>query len=196
GSYVSYLRENYDNTYENMGTATSWVSYGPQWAEAGSAPFSRHKGYTREGGIVSPMIISGPGVAARGAINTSYLTVMDLAPTFLALGDAEYPMDGSVSPMLGESIVGLLSGNASFVHDDSYTTTLFHGGRAFLRQGKWTLVNLEPPFDESKFELFDVEADPGETTNLAEAEPERLALMIELWRVQRRELGIVLPQDL
>lgn len=196
GGYAPYLRENYDNSYENMGKPTSWVSYGPQWAEAGSAPFSRYKGYTREGGIRTPMIISGAGVAAQGAVNNSYLTVMDLAPTFLELGNTEYPTDGSVRPMLGESIVGLLSGNASFVHDDSYTTTLFHEGRAFLRQGRWKLVNLEPPFDESKFELFDVEADPGETTNLAEAEPERLADMIELWRVQRMKLGIVLPEDL
>ena len=145
---------------------------------------------------MAPMIITGPGVAARGAINTSYLTVMDLAPTFLELGEAPYPTDGSVVPMLGESLIALLSGEASVVHDDSYITTLFHRGRAFLRQGKWKLVNLEPPFDESGFELFDLEADPGESTDLAGIEAERLAAMIELWRIKRQELGIVLPEDL
>ena len=196
GGYVPYLRENYDNTYENMGKPTSWVSYGPQWAEAGSAPFSRYKGYTREGGIRTPMIISGAGVAARNAVNNSYLTVMDMAPTFLELGNTQYPTDGSVRPMLGESMVGLLSGNAPFVHDDDYTTILFHSGRAFLRQGKWKIVSLERPFDESKLELFDLEADPGETINLAEADPERFAAMIQLWRVKRREMGIILPGDL
>ncbi len=194
--YMPYLREHYDNAFENMGRSTSWVSYGPRWAEAGSAPFSRYKGYTREGGIVTPMIISGPGVAGRATMNTSYITVMDLAPTFLEVGRAVYPTDGSVLPMLGESMAVLLSGDAAFVHDDAYTTILFHRGRAFLRQGKWKLVNLEPPFDESRFELFDLEADPGETTNLAHVEPERLAAMIELWRVKRREMGIVLPEDL
>ncbi len=196
GRYVPYLREHYDNTYENMGRANSWISYGPGWAEAGSAPFSRYKGYTREGGIAAPMIIAGPGVTARGTINSSYLTVMDLAPTFLELGEAEYPTDGSVRAMLGESVLPLLTGLASPVHDDSYVTTLYHGGRAFVRQGRWKLVNLDAPFEESRFELFDLEADPGETTNLAEAEPERLAEMIELWRVQRIVLGIVLPEDL
>ena len=196
GSYVPYLREHYDNTYENMGRAISWVSYGRGWAEAGSAPFSRYKGYTREGGIVAPMIIAGPGVTARGTINSIYLTVMDLAPTFLELGEAEYPIDGSVRPMLGESVLPLLTGLASSVHDDNYVTTLYHSGRAFVRQGKWKLVNLDRPFDEFKFELFDLEADPGETTNLSEAEPERLVEMIDLWRVQRKKLGIVLPKDL
>ena len=99
-------------------------------------------------------------------------------------------------PMLGESVIGLLSGDATVVHDDAYITTLFHRGRGFLRQGKWKLVNLEPPFDESRLELFDLEADPGESTNLAAIESERWAAMIELWRIKRQELGIVLPEDL
>ena len=193
---MPYIREHYDNSYENMGTVSSFVSYGPQWAEAGSAPFSRYKGYAREGGIVAPMVIAGRGVQARGDINSTYLTVMDLAPTFLELGEAAYPSDGSVQPMRGESMNPLLTGASDSVHDASYTTTLYHRGRAFVRQGKWKLSNLEGPFDASKFELFDLEADPGETTNLAATEMERLAEMIELWRVQRRELGIVLPEDL
>ena len=196
GGYVSYLQENFDNSYENMGTATSWVSYGAPWAEAGSAPFSRLKSTTREGGLVAPMIIAGSGVAVHGAINTSYLTVMDLAPTFLELGGGEYPTDGSVSPMLGESMGGVLSGEATFVHDDDYVTVLFHWNHAALRQGKWKLVNSVLPFSASNFELFDMEADPGETTNLAEVEPEKYESLLALWRTKRRELGIILPGDL
>ncbi len=121
---------------------------------------------------------------------------MDLAPTFLELASAEYPADGSVWPMLGESMLPLLSGTATSVHAEDYITTLYHEGRAFIRQGKWKLVNLEPPFAESEFELYDLEADPGETTNLAEVEPQRFLMMVELWREKRRELGIVLPSDL
>ena len=179
-----------------MGDPTSFVSYGPQWAEAGSAPFSRRKGYTREGGMVAPMIAAGPGVAARGAINDAYVTVMDFAPSFLELADATYPADGSVRPMLGASVVPLLTGAAEEVHDDTYVTTLSHRGRAFVRQGRWKIVNLEGPFDEADFELFDLERDPGETTDLADSERERFAEMMELWRTQREALGILLPGDL
>lgn len=193
GEYAPYLRAHYDNAYANMGRPTSWVSYGPQWAEAGSAPFSRHKGYTREGGIVAPMIVAGPGVARRGEVVRAYLTVMDLAPTFLEIAGATYPTDGRVRPMLGESMVPLLAGRSDRVHTDDHVTTLFHGGRAFVRQGRWKLVTLERPFDEAAFELFDVEADPGETTDLRASEPERYRQLLELWRAQRQELGIVLP---
>ena len=45
-----FLRAHYDNSYENMGKASSFVSYGPQWAQAGAAPFKLYKAYATEGG--------------------------------------------------------------------------------------------------------------------------------------------------
>lgn len=194
--YMDYTRAHYDNAYANMGMPDSFVSYGAQWAEAGSAPFQRHKGYTREGGITAPMIIAGPGVADRGSKRSAYLTVMDLAPTLLELAGIDYPTGESVQPMRGESINAFLAGETDVVHDDNYVTVHAHGGRMLMRKGKWKLTSLEPPFDESKLELFNLEADPGETNNLAEAEPEKYQEMLELWREERKKLGIVLPQDL
>ena len=196
GPFVEYIQSHYDNSYENMGRPSSFVSYGPPWAEAGSAPFSRYKGYTREGGIVAPMIVSGAGVHRRGEIDAAYLTVMDLAPTFLEIAGGEYPADGSVKPILGESMLAFLQGRADRVHEESYVTTLYHAGRAFIRRGKWKLVNLEPPFREADMELFDLEADPGETSDLSATEPAVFAEMLELWRTKRIELGILLESDL
>jgi arylsulfatase len=121
---------------------------------------------------------------------------MDLAPTFLELAGVDYPAGGQVQPMRGESINTLLAGAVESVHDENYVTVHSHSGRAMIRQGKWKLTNLEKPFEEANMELFDLEADPGETNNLAEAEPEKFNEMLELWRKQRKELGIVLPQDL
>jgi len=194
--YQEYMKAHYDNSYEKMGTAASFVSYGLPWAEAGSAPFRRYKGYTFEGGISAPMVIAGTGVAPRGIVDPGYVTVMDLAPTFLEIAGARYPDDGSVKPILGESMKEFLGGKTQTVHDDDYVTVLSHRGRAFLRKGRWKIVNLDGPFDESDFELFDVIADPGETRNLAEEEPEIFAELIDLWRTKRQELGIILPEDL
>ncbi|HEX6133192.1 MAG TPA: arylsulfatase [Longimicrobiales bacterium] len=196
GPFVEYVQAHYDNSYENMGRPDSWVSYGPQWAQAGAAPFSRYKGYTREGGIAAPLIVAGPMVAQRGSISRAYATVMDLAPTFVELAGATYPDDGSVRPMEGESMAALLAGEASAVHDADYVTTLLHGGRAFIRRGPWKLVTLEPPVDESAFELFNVDDDPGETTNLAAVHPDIHRELLELWRTERARLGIVLPQEI
>jgi arylsulfatase len=98
--------------------------------------------------------------------------------------------------MLGESINDFLSGETDTVHDEDYVTLQFTAGRAYLRKGHWKISTLDPPFDENKFELFDIESDPAETTNLENDEPEIYAELIGLWQTRRRELGIILPEDL
>lgn len=196
GGHHLHVRANYDNAYEKMGKPDSFISYGAPWAEAGSAPFHRYKGFTREGGITAPMIISGKGVASTGKKTSTYLTVMDLAPTFLELAGVEYPESDSVQAPLGESINAFLAADADLVHDEEYITVHSHGGRAMIRKGRWKLTNLEKPFDESELELFDLDSDPGETKDLATINPEKYQELLVLWREERRRLGIVLPQDL
>ena len=195
GPYKSFLREHYNNDLSNMGKPGSFVSYGPQWAEAGSAPFSRHKMYSTNGGLIAPMIIAGPDVPASGQRNHAFVTVMDLAPTFLELGKGSYPASGFAQP-LGTSLAPLLSGKVSQIHDKQEVFLVSHRGRAMLRQGDWKILTLEPPFDEARFQLYNVVDDPGESIDLSAQHPEKRDDLIQLWRTHRREMGIVLPQDL
>lgn len=196
GPYVDYIQARYDNRMGNMGGPDSFVSYGRGWAEAGSAPFKRHKGYTSEGGIVAPLIAAGVGVRRQGEIERNYLTVMDLAPTLIELAGARYPDDGSVQAMRGASMAALLEGSARTLHPEDYVTAQFMKGRAYLRRGNWKITQIETPFEESRFALYDLQSDPGETRDLSQSKPDRFKDMIELWRQQRMELGIALPQDL
>jgi arylsulfatase len=126
----------------------------------------------------------------------SYVTVMDLAPTFLALAGATYPAADGVAPMRGENLADFLAGRTEAAHAPDYVTIHAHDGRVALRQGRWKLVNLEPPFDESVLALYDIETDPGETRDLSAEEPETYQTLIMLWRKERRARGIVLPEDL
>ena len=199
--FGDYLRQHYDLTYETMGRPGSFVAYGPQWAEAGSAPFSRYKGYTRQGGIVAPLIMAGAGVTQADLPDAAYITVMDLAPTFLQMAGVTYPDAKGIWPMHGRSMVDYLAGREEELHGEEEVTVMFHWGRALLRQGDWKLVTLENAFDgnsfdEADFELYNLAVDPGETRNLAELEPEKFDQMLALWRTERRRVGIVLPQDL
>ena len=194
--YKDYIRAHYDKRYENMGGPNSFVSYGAAWAEAGSAPFKRHKGYTSEGGITASMIMAGQGVIHREEVYRGLVTVMDLAPTFIGLANGHYPDDGSVQPMRGRSIEPVLSGASEQVHDESEVLTIFHRNRAYVRQGKWKITQIETPFDEARFELYDLTSDPGETTDLSQQFPEKRLELIELWQQKRLELGIILPGDL
>ena len=125
-----------------------------------------------QGGIVAPMIITGPGVGSSGVIEGNYATVTAIAPTLLEVAGARYPDDGSVRPMLGESMVDFLAGNQDHIHDDDYVTVFSHRGRAYVRKGKWKIVTMNGPFDEADFQLFDIASDPGETNNLYFEHPE------------------------
>jgi arylsulfatase len=194
GPFVEYIQAHYDDSYERMGKRGNYVSYGPQWAQAGAAPFRLHKGFPSEGGIVAPMIIAGNGVARNAEISRAYITVMDLMPTFLELAGARYPEDKV--PMRGESARAFLAGNGDAVHGADYVTTLAYQQRAFIRRGDWKLMTLEQPFDERDFALYNLAEDPGETTDLSARNPEKRAELLQLWRRERRALGITLPEDL
>jgi arylsulfatase len=142
------------------------------------------------------MIIAGHGVSNRQEYYRGLVTVMDLAPTFIGLASAHYPDDGSVQPMRGKSIAPILNGSSNQVHDESEVFTLFHRNQAYVRKGKWKITQLDKPFEEAGFALYDLASDPGETTDLGQQYPEKREELIKLWREQRLELGIILPGDL
>ena len=196
GPYVEYIRERYDNSFENMGGPDSFVSYDDEWAQAGAAPFRLFKTFATQGGIVAPMIMTGPGVMPQDEIRHSYVSVIDIAPTLIDLAGGQYPDDGSVEPMRGTSLKPLLRGEVDSVHAEDEVFVLFHRNQAYVRQGKWKLTTIGTPFSEDKFRLYDLSTDPAETTDLSESNPDKRTSLIEIWRTERRELGIILPQDL
>lgn len=192
---MDFIRKHYNNAYDSMGKSTSFVSYGPQWAHAGAAPFNRFKGYTTEGGIVSPIIISSKNIADPGTVSNAYFTVMDLAPTFYELAGATYPGKtgtAKTKPLLGKSILPLLQGKSE-IHEPDYVTALEHRGRMFIRKGNWKLVNIEPPLDENKMMLFNLTEDLGETIDLSKDHPEKVEELLEAWRDFQKVNEIILP---
>ena len=98
--------------------------------------------------------------------------------------------------MLGRSALEYLSGHADAVHDDDYVTTFAYNQRAYVRQGNWKLLTLEQPFDERDFALYNLADDPGESIDLSLSNPRKYNELLQIWRRQRRQLGIVLPEDL
>jgi arylsulfatase A-like enzyme len=63
------------------------------------APFPREKGTVYDGGVRTPLIFRWPGVVPPGVRHGGLISVIDLAPTFLALAGVEVPDD-----MQGEDI--------------------------------------------------------------------------------------------
>lgn len=63
------------------------------------APFPREKGTVYDSGVRTPLIFRWPGVVPAGTRHDGLMSVIDLAPTFLALAGIDAPAD-----MQGESI--------------------------------------------------------------------------------------------
>ncbi|MEM7020707.1 MAG: sulfatase-like hydrolase/transferase [Pseudomonadota bacterium] len=89
-TWKDWIQANFDNSLENIGNQTSYVTLGQGWARATAAPFRASKSKVSEGGIRVPAFVHFPeSTEANGIVDNAFMTVMDLAPTFLELAGAE-----------------------------------------------------------------------------------------------------------
>lgn len=194
--YGPFIKEHFNVDYENMGKPNSFISYGPQWAEAGSSPFKYFKGLTTEGGMNTPMIISGAGVAKKNTIENTFLTLMDLAPTFYEVSGATYPKvfnNKKVYPLKGNSIVSFVNGKVKNIHNDNYVFGLEHANRAMLRKGEWKITNIERPFSKDNFKLYNLANDLAELHDLKDIEKEKYKELLNEWDDFSKEIKVQVP---
>jgi len=145
-----------------------------------NAPLRSGKGSPYEGGHRVPLIIRWPGVTPPGSTCAVPVMGIDLAPT-LAEATGTPPTSETRSGFDGLSLVPLLREpnppperafprDALFWHYPHY-----HPGGATpyaaVRSKNWKLIQY---YEDGRHELFDLDADPGETRNLADAEPDRV----------------------
>ena len=180
----SHISDYYTDDYETMGEANSLVSYGAPWAEASTSPFRDFKEFTSNGGILAPMIMSGPMIDGLNEIHHGFTTVMDIAPTFIDLAGASYPerQNGhQLYPMKGFSLLPFVTGESKNIHTPEYVFGLEHSGYTMLRKGFWKITNTQYPFSEANFELFDLSKDISERYDLKEAFPEKYRELLDEW---------------
>ena len=198
GSRSEDLKANYNDDYENMGKPDSYITYGPQWAEAGSAPFRYFKDFTTQGGINTTMIISGARVKRQNELHHGFVTLQDLAPTFYDLAGVTYPetYNGNpIYPLRGTSIKPFITGNSENIHDDNYVFAMEHINHAMVRKGDWKLVNWIRPLDPENFELFNLAEDMQEQEDLKDTAPEKYRELMKEWEKFAKEVQVqILPE--
>ena len=147
-------------------------------------PFRDGKGTTYEGGLREPTIMRWPGHIPAGTTCPQMASTMDLLPTFAALAGAKAPTDRIID---GKDIGELLR------HPDTATSprnTMFYYRNEELqavREGRWKLhLALEK---RPEVELYDLEADIGESKNVAAAHPDVVKRLTELADQCRADLG-------
>ena len=139
------------------------------------------KGFLTEGGIRVPLIVAGTGVEGAARVSDAVAHVMDIPATILDAAGVAYPDSTDVPPLQGRSLAPILEGADATVRgaEDWIGWELF-GNRA-LRLGDWKAVWICPPFGSGEWQLFDLEADPGETVDLAATRPDVLERLTAQW---------------
>ncbi|MEI9992739.1 MAG: arylsulfatase [Rhizomicrobium sp.] len=197
GPYLmEFIAQHYDNRLENIGRPNSYVWYGPRWAQAATAPSRLYKTHTSEGGIRVVAFLTGAPFTRQAAISETFATAMDVAPTLLELAGVEHPgthwQGRDVVEMRGRSLAPYLRGEADIVHTDAVATGWELFGRCAIRRGDWKALLLPPPDGPGHWQLYNLAHDPGETADLAEAEPERLAGLVADWDRYVAETGVLI----
>ncbi len=132
-----------------------------------------------------PLLVHLPGVPARRI--AAGRTHIDLAPTILELMGIE-PIDG----FQGKSMVPELYGGEVESREPLFLELAEDTNNAARRavvSGRYKLI----AFDSGKKMLFDLESDPGELTDKAKDEPEKVKELSALIDAKFKELPVVKP---
>lgn len=161
------------------GSRATFLCLGPGWSSCCNAPFRRHKTWVHEGGIATPWIVHWPaGIAAKGALRTQPVHVIDVVPTVLELAGTAVPAEHEGTPvpaLQGRSFVrALADASAPPAHDVLWWC---HEGHRAVRAGDWKLVAAKG----TPWELYDLGRDRCETADLARQEPARVRELEAAW---------------
>jgi arylsulfatase A len=146
-------------------------------------PLRGAKASTWEGGMRVPCIARWPGRIPAGLVSPAMATAMDLFPTLANLAAAPVPHDRVID---GRDISALLfEASATSPHD----AFLYYRGNDLeaVRSRNWKLFVARK--GEAVDELYDLDADIAESTNVFDAHPDVVAKLMPHVERARVELG-------
>lgn len=153
-------------TSDNGGLSTS------EGSPTSNLPYRAGKGWLYEGGIRVPVLVRNPATGNGGTTCAEPVYTTDYFPTILAATGhellADNHKDGASFLTYLEKPSAQPSGRKMFWHYPHWGN---QGGSpgSVVRDGKWKLIRWAWP---ARTELFDLEADPGESNDLSTKQPE------------------------
>jgi len=153
-----------------------------------NTPLRRGKGSSFEGGTRVPLIVKVPGITPAGAVCDTPVCGVDFYPTFLEMAGAKGDA-GHNANVDGVSLTSILKDPEAKLGRESiyWHFPHYHAGGdspyAAVRTGDFKLIEY---YEDGSLALYNVEDDPGESKDLAQAMPEKAAEMAKQladWRV-------------
>jgi arylsulfatase A-like enzyme len=174
---------------DELGGPDSYNHYNTGWAWAFDTPFpywKRWAGY--EGGVADMCLVAWPArIPAQTEPRQQYVHAVDVVPTvyeLLGITPPDVIKGHPQSPIEGESFAASLTDPSVAGKRTQFYAML--GQRSIYHEG-WLACTVHPPFggwgsfEKDEWELFDLEHDRAQSTNLAATEPQRLETLKGLW---------------
>lgn len=161
-----------------------------------NVPLRGHKLTPYEGGIREPMIVKWPGVTRPGSVCREPVIIEDFFPTILEIAGADW-RGRTLQTVDGLSFVPLLKGVARTSADRAFVWHFpnNYGGQtpySAVRQGPWKLIYHHA---DRALELFDIDADIGETRDLSKEQAAKANELARLLGDRLRALDAQMPTD-
>jgi arylsulfatase len=128
----------------------------------GNGPLRGQKGQLYEGGIRVPFIARWPGKIKPGSTSDAPIAFWDVLPTL-----CEVARVGRPEAIDGASFASTLLGGAAPSREFLYWEFPSYGGQQAVRMGKWKGIRTDLAKGPSPIQLYDLDADLGETKNVA-----------------------------
>ena len=133
-----------------------------------SNDYGRTKGFTHEGGVRVPMIVSWPGKIKAGSKTDHISAFWDVMPTFGELVNQDVPED-----IDGLSFLPTLMGEQTQKeHEFLYWEFSAYQGQQAVRMGDWKGIRKNIFKGNMKLELYNLATDMQELNNVADENPE------------------------
>jgi arylsulfatase A-like enzyme len=178
-------RTNLDNDTLVIFTSDNgpWLSYGNHAGSSGA--FRQGKGTAFEGGVRVPFIARWPGRIPKKAVGGLPAMTVDLLPTLARLAGAAVPTERIID---GRDMWPLLAGELHAVRSGRWKLHLPHPYQSLKRAGT---DGAPGEYERRTIELslFDLEQDAGESTNVADRNPDVVKKLLEYAEQARADLG-------
>ena len=158
-----------------------------------NTPLRGGKSQAYEGGIREPMIIKWSNVVQAGSVCSEPVISTDFYPTILEMAGLplkpQQHRDGiSLVPLLKQTAT--LNREAIYWHYPHYHIDNPHGPFGAIRKGDWKLIEY---FENMNLELYNLNSDLGEQTNLAAINPTKATELRDMLHVWRTSVDAQMP---
>ncbi len=195
--------------FDDIGTARSYTNYPIGWAQTLNTPFRQWKADANsEGGTRNPLIAYWPKGLPKGEVRNQYGHVIDLLPTTLEITGAKLPeavRGVKQEPVQGASLASSFTDAKASARTTQYSYIFGSGG--IVKDGWKASFNYRPDYldifqtypvptqiannaGKEKWELFNLNADFNERTDLAKSNPAKLKELQDAFDVEAKSNGV------